>query len=276
MQGSDVGRVVETLTFTAGDSVRIARGTIGAHQDILGRTAADSLVHLLQHNAIVKSRAFGMPVFNECGKVIGINLPDPDSGRWPFRNVKDPRGTVFALRSGNIVAVLGNAEIAHTVIDDPCRTAIERAEAREDSLRRAQARTDSLTQAREDSLRRERAKTDSLNQAREDSIKAAAEERLRAERGRLERAQARADSLKQAREDSLTRAHARADFLARARADSIRRAAADRLQTTRDSLAEVNRKGQEEASRTVSMDRSCRGCLRHSVASGLVPVRPLE
>ena len=106
-RGPDVGRVVETLTFAAGDSVRIARGTIGAHLDVPGRTPADSLVHLLQHNAIVTSRAFGMPVFNECGKVIGINLPDPDSGRWPFRNVKDPRGTVFALRSGNIVAVLG-------------------------------------------------------------------------------------------------------------------------------------------------------------------------
>ena len=247
-QGAGVGRVVETLTFAAGDSVRIARGTIGAHQDVPGRTPADSVVHLLQHNAIVTSRAFGMPVFNECGDVVGINLPDPDSGRWPFRNVKEPRGTVFALRSGDIVNALKAAEIAHTVVDDACLTAIERAEAREDSLRRAQARTDSLTQAREDSLRRERARTDSLSQAREDSIKAAAEERLRAERGRLERAQHRADSLKQAREDSLTRAHARTDSLARARADSIRRAAADRLRTTRDSLAEVNRMGREEAS----------------------------
>ena len=249
-QGADVGRVVETLTFTAGDSVRIARGTIGAHQDVPGRTAADSIVHLLQHNAIVKSRAFGMPVFNECGKVIGINLPDPDSGRWPFRNVKEPRGTVFALRSGNIVAVLGNEEIAHTVVDDACLTAIERAEAREDSLRRAQARTDSLARARarEDSLRKAQARADSLSQAREDSIRTAAEERMRAERGSLERAQARTDSVKRAREDSLRRAHGRADSLARARADSIRSAAADRLETTKDSLAAVQNQEREEAS----------------------------
>ena len=247
-QGAGVGRVVETLTFAAGDSVRIARGTIGAHQDVPGRTPADSVVHLLQHNAIVTSRAFGMPVFNECGEVIGINLPDPDSGRWPFRNVREPRGTVFALRSGDIVNALKAAEIAHTVVDDACLTAVERAEAREDSLRRAQARTDSLTRAREDSLRRERARTDSLSQAREDSIKAAAAERMRAERGSLERAQARADSLKRAREDSLTRAHARADSLARSRADSIRMAAADRLQTTRDSLAAVQNQEREETS----------------------------
>ena len=37
-QGADVGRVVETLTFAAGDSVRVARGTVGAHQDVPGRT----------------------------------------------------------------------------------------------------------------------------------------------------------------------------------------------------------------------------------------------
>ena len=247
-QGAGVGRVVETLTFAAGDSVRVARGTIGAHQDVPGRTPADSVVHLLQHNAIVTSRAFGMPVFNECGDVVGINLPDPESGRWPFRNDKDPRGTVFALRSGDIVNALKAAEIAHPVVDDACLTAIERAEAREDSLRRAQARTDSLTRAREDSLRRERARTDSLRQTREDSIKSAADERLRAERRRLERAQARTDSLKQAREDSLTRAHAWADSLARTRADSIRMSAADRLRTTRDSLAAVQNQEREETS----------------------------
>ena len=64
VQGADVGRVVETLTFAAGDSVRVARGTVGAHQDVPGRTPADSVVHLLQHNAIVTSRLIIFPVCN--------------------------------------------------------------------------------------------------------------------------------------------------------------------------------------------------------------------
>ena len=247
-QGSDVARVVETLTFVDGDSVRIARGTVGAHQELPGRTHADSVVRLLQHNAIVTSRGFGLPVFNECGNVIGINLPDPEGGRWPFRKGKDPRGTVFALRSADIIAVLEEAEVDHTVVDDACLTAVKRAEAREDSLRHAQARTDSLARAREDSLRKAQASADSLSEVREDSIKTAVEERLTAERKRLEREQHRADSLKQAREDSLTRVHARADSLAWVRADSIRNAAQALLEETRDSLAEVQRQEQEETS----------------------------
>ena len=239
-QGSDVGRVVQTLKFGAQDSVRIARGTISTYQDVPGKKTSDPVVHLLQHNAMVTSKAFGMPVFNECGDVVAINLPDPDSGRWPFRKNAEPRGTIFALRSGDIVTALKDREIAHKVVEEECLSAVERAEARADSLRRAQARTDSLTQARADSLRRAHARTDSLTQARADSIKKAAEDRLEAEKERLKRAQARTDSLKQAREDSLRRAHARAD--------SIRKAAADRLEKTRDSLAAVHRGEREETS----------------------------
>ena len=247
-QGADVGRVVQTLKFGAQDSVRMARGTIGAYQDVPGKEASDPVVHLLQHNAIVTSKAFGMPLFNECGDVVAINLPDPDSGRWPFRKNAEPGGTIFALRSGDIITALKDREIAHTVVEEACLSAVERAAAERDSINRALAERDSLENVRRDSLDRARARTDSLRQAREDSIKMAADERLRAERERLERAQARADSLKQAREDSLRRAHARADSLSRARADSIRKAAADRLEKTRDSLAAVHRGEREETS----------------------------
>ena len=228
-QGADVGRVVETLKLISQDSIQIARGTIGAYQDVPGKNPDDPVVHLLQHNAIVTSSAFGMPLFNECGDVIAINLPDPDSGRWPFRK-EEPRGIIFALRSGDIITALKDREIAHTVEEEECLSAIERAQAREDSLRQAQAQTDSLTRAREDSLRQAQARTDSLTQAREDSIKKAAENRLKAEQNRLQaeqdrlrREQARTDSLAQAREDSLRRAQARTDSLERAIQDSIAR-----------------------------------------------------
>ena len=226
VQGADVGRIVQTLKLAPQDSIQIAQGTIGAYQDVPGKNPTDPIVHLLQHNALITSMAFGMPLFNECGDIIAINLPDPERGRWPFRRNAEPRGTIFALRSGDIITALKDREIAHTVVEEACLSAIERAQAREDSLRRARARTDSLTQAREDSLRQVQAKTDSLTRAREDSIKKAAqdtEDRLKAEQERLRREQAQTDSLSQAREDSLRRAQAKADSIEQAMQDSIAR-----------------------------------------------------
>ena len=215
-QGADVGRNVETLKLIPQDSIQIARGTIGAYQDVPGKSPTDPIVHLLQHNALITYRAFGMPLFNECGDVIAINLPDPESGRWPFRRNAEPRGIIFALRSGDIITALKDREIAHTVEEEACLSAAERAQAREDSLRQAQAR--------EDSLRRAQAKTDSLTQAREDSIKKAAQEtedRLKAEQERLRIEQAQTDSLSRAREDSSRWAQAKTDSLTQAIQDSI-------------------------------------------------------
>ncbi len=196
-QGADVGRSVETLKFIPQDSVQIARGTIGAYQDVPGKNPDDPVVHLLQHNALITSSAFGMPLFNECGDVIAINLPDPESARWPFRRDAEPRGIIFALRSGDIITVLKDREIAHTVEEEACLSAIERAEAREDSLRRAQAKTDSLTRAREDSIKK-------TARAAEDRLQAE-KDRLQAEQDRLKRAQARTDSLEKAIQDSIAR-----------------------------------------------------------------------
>ena len=181
-QGADVGRSVETLKFIPQDSVQIARGTIGAYQDVPGKNPDDPVVHLLQHNALITSSAFGMPLFNECGDVIAINLPDPESARWPFRRDAEPRGIIFALRSGDIITALKDREIAHTVEEEACLSAIEReaeqfkthrqdrfTQAREDSLRRAQAKTDSLEKAIQDSIARRKVVQDSIIQAHEET-----------------------------------------------------------------------------------------------------------
>lgn len=205
-QGGDVGRIVQTLKLAPQDSIQIAHGTIGAYQDVPGKNPTDPIVHLLQHNALITAKAFGMPLFNECGDVIAINLPDPESGRWPFRRNAEPRGTVFALRSGDIITALKDREIAHTVEEEACLSAIERAQAREDSLRQAQAKTDSLTRAREDSIKKAAQET---------------EDRLKAEQERLRRERAQTDTLSRAREDSLRRAQAKTDSLQRAIQDSI-------------------------------------------------------
>ena len=228
-QGIDVGRSVYTLKFDAQMGVQSVRGTIGAHQEIQGKKVRGPVVHVLQHNALVTSKAFGMPLFNECGDVVAINLPDP-SGRWPFRKNKEPRGTIFALRSGDIMTALRDQEIVHTAVEEECLSAVERAERdRKIAEARIKAERDSiqaLAKAAQDSAmaarlvaERERARADSANKAAADSIKAA-QDSIDVARLKLARAKAREDSLKQAATDSLKVAKAKEDSL-KAAQDSI-------------------------------------------------------
>ncbi len=240
-QGATVGRVVETLNLTLLDSIQIARGTIGAYQDVPGKKVSDPVAHLLQHNAMVTSKAFGMPLFNECGDVVAINLPDPESGSWPFRKNVEPRGTVFALRSGDIVAVLKDREIAHSVVKEECLSAVERAERdrkiAEDSIKSvAKAARDSVTAERiarlvaEKAVRekqreaekakaarlaaeRAKAQADSASKAAADSVKAA-QDSINTTRLALEREKARADSLKKVTEERIAAQKAAADSIA--------------------------------------------------------------
>ena len=122
-QGAAVGRTVQTLRFGAGGKVRLSHGTIGTYQDLRDKKASRPIAHLLQHNALITAQAFGMPLFNECGDVVAINLPDPSSGSWPFRKAK-PQGAIFALRSGDIIAALKDREVAHTVVEAECLSAV--------------------------------------------------------------------------------------------------------------------------------------------------------
>lgn len=224
-QGAAVGRAVQTLRFDAAGKVRLARGTIGAYQDLRGKKASHPVAHLLQHNALITAQAFGMPLLNECGDVVAINLPDPSRGSWPFRKAK-PQGAIFALRSGDIIAALKDREIAHTVVEAKCLSAVERAErdrkATADSLQAAKAKADSASQAAE----KAQAQADSASQA---AKKAKAQEKV------AQRAKAHADSAEKAVADSLQAARAKTDSLkmAQARADSASKATADSLKTAK-------------------------------------------
>ena len=240
-QGADVGRFVYTLKFGVQMDVQSVRGTIGAYQDIPGKKVREPVVHVLQHNALVTSKAFGMPLFNECGDVVAINLPNP-SGRWPFRKNKEPRGTIFALRSGDIMTALRDQEIVHTVVEKECLSAVERAE-----LDRKIA--EALIKAERDSI-------EALAKAARDSAQAERAARLVAERERA-RAKAQADSLKQVAEDSIKAAQDSIDVArlelarAKARADSLKQAARDSIDTQKalaDSIAIAHQQEQTKTS----------------------------
>ena len=237
-QGAAVGRAVQTLRFGAAGKVRLSHGTIGTYQDLRDKKTSRPVAHLLQHNALITAQAFGMPLFNECGNVVAINLPDPSSGSWPFRKAK-PQGAIFALRSGDIIAALEDREVAHTVVEAECLSAVERAErdrkATADSLQAAKAKADSASQA----AKKAQAQADSASQA---AKKAKAKEKM-AQRA-AEREKVRADSAEKAVADSLQAAKAQADSLkmAKAHADSASKATADSLQAAKaqaDSLQAV-------------------------------------
>ena len=257
-QGAAVGRAVQTLRLgTAGD-VRLSHGTIGTYQDLRGKKASRPVAHLLQHNALITAKSFGMPLFNECGDVVAINLPDPGSGSWPFRKAK-PQGAIFALRSGDVIAALEDRKIAHTVVEAKCLSAVERTErdrkAAADSLKAAKAQADSLqtakaqadsaskaakkakakAQAARRAAEREKARANSAKKAVADSLQA-----TKATADSLKMAKTRADSASKAVADSLQTAKAKADSLkmAQARADSASKAVADSLQAAKEKAAQ--------------------------------------
>ncbi len=266
-QGADVGRAVQTLRFGAAGDVRLSHGTIGTYQDVFGKKSSRPVAHLLQHNALITAKAFGMPLFNECGDVVAINLPDPGSGSWPFRKAK-PKGTIFALRSGDIITALEEQEIAHTVVEAECLSAVERAErdrkAAADSLKMAKAQADSASKAAE----KAKAQADSVSKA---AKKAKAKEKVA--RRAAEQAKARADSASKAAADSLKATKAKTDSLkmAKARADSASKAAADSLKVAKakaDSLKAVKEKAQAKADSLKAVEEKAAQRLQWGIAAG--------
>ena len=210
-KSADAGRAVRTLRFDVMGNAWLSQGTIGAYETILDKKAGLPVGRLLQHNALITATAFGMPLFNECGDVVAINMPNPRSGPWPFRTAK-PKGAVFALSSKNMIAALDDRKIAHQAVNTECLSALERAE------------RDRLATA--DSLKLARAQADSARKAAKE-----AEEKEEAARREAEKVKARAESTRKAAAESIQAAKARAESLkiATARAHTAGKAAADSL-----------------------------------------------
>lgn len=251
-RGAAVGRMVETLKLTPQDSIQIARGTIGTYQDVPGKKVSDPVAHLLQHNAMVTSKAFGMPLFNECGDVVAINLPDPKSGSWPFRKNVEPRGTVFALRSVDIIAVLKDREITHSVVKEECLSAVERTERdrkiAEDSIKAvAKAARDSVSAERVARLAAEKAVKEKQQAAEKAEAARLAAEKAKAQADLASKAAA--DSVKAA-QDSINTARLALEQ-EKARTDSLKKATQERIaaqKSAADSLAAVHQEEREKTS----------------------------
>ena len=224
-KAADAGRTVRTLRFDVMGSVRLSQGTIGAYETIFDKKAGLAVGRLLQHNALITEKAFGMPLFNECGDVVAINMPNPRSGPWPFRTAK-PKGAVFALSSKDMVAALDDRKIAHQAVNTECLSALERAE------------RDKLATA--DSLKLARAQADSARRAANE-----AKEKEKAARREAERVKARADATRKAASESIQAARAQVESLktATTRADIAGKAAADSLPAARAQAESLETEG---------------------------------
>ena len=183
-QGAEVGRIVNTLKSTADNEVHLSQGTISAHYDHRDNKPDTVTAHLLQHNAMMSVGEFGMPLFNECGQVVALNIPDPDTVDRLFRRVTDPEDVVFALRAGDIIAALGEWNIPSTVVDDVCLSAVERAELSAiEKERQAQAAEEARQQTEEEKQEAEgaRQQAEEEKQAAEEARQQAEEEKQEAE-----------------------------------------------------------------------------------------------
>lgn len=106
------------------------RGTV-----IRGKTATigEVRIRFVQHSAIIEPRGYGSPVVDECGRIAGLNVPDPGaSGFWTAKRKLKPKGFVWALSVGEIVGRLTRLGIAVSGTSRACIpvAARERAAAR--------------------------------------------------------------------------------------------------------------------------------------------------
>lgn len=195
------------------DGGAFAAGAAGA---AVVRPVRDGEVRLLRHNAMIAARGYGSPVIDECGRVVALNVPDPEAFTLftAPRNVK-PKSVVFALSAGDIASrleSLGIGFISATVTcasaearaqeraraaeeaEEKARQTQEKAQQAEEEAQRAQAETES---AREESQQAQEAAQQAREEARQTQEKAQAETqraRKEAERLRVEARQAQEEA----------------------------------------------------------------------------------
>ena len=196
------------------DGGAFAAGAAGA---AVVRPVRDGEVRLLRHNAMIAARGYGSPVIDECGRVVALNVPDPEAFTLftAPRNVK-PKSVVFALSAGDIASRLESLGIGFTSATVTCASAEARAQERargaaeeaeekarqtqekaqqaEEEAQRAQAETES---AREESQQAQEAAQQAREEARQTQEKAQAETqraREEAERLRVEARQAQEEA----------------------------------------------------------------------------------
>ena len=78
-------------------------------------------VRFVQHDATVTARGYGSPLVNECGQVVGLNVPDPKEEPGKLQRKKRPkRDAVFAFGARELVSRLGAREVVFARVAEVC------------------------------------------------------------------------------------------------------------------------------------------------------------
>ena len=110
------GREVFSLGYTRGQTANAqttVESTTGTISDFRRREIrSGELVDFIRHNALIKSLGYGSPLMNNCGEVMGINVPDPGLETAEVRRNLGPSGIVFALHQRDLIAILSGADLS--------------------------------------------------------------------------------------------------------------------------------------------------------------------
>lgn len=109
-------------------------------------------LRLVSHNALITADHFGAPLYNECGEVIGISMPDSRLDK--DERAADPRETMVALRAAQVLEWLQEAGVAVSTTDDQCLSAEERAELARQEAERAESQAQEAQSQAEEAQRR--------------------------------------------------------------------------------------------------------------------------
>ena len=182
---------VTSETETGGASV--AAGAIG---EIEARTTSEGDIDLLRHNAMIAARSYGSPVIDECGRVVALNIPDPQAFSF-FRSPRnrEPKDVVFALSAENMASRLASLGVAVVRADAVCPSAQTRAQQR---ARDAQQARERAQQAEEEARRAGEQAQQALEQAEQSQTQIeSAQEEARRSREAEERARQEAQQAQQ-------------------------------------------------------------------------------
>lgn len=185
-------RVFSVLPKAASGTAGIFAGAAG---NVVNRSAGGSRkARFLRHNAIVPPRGYGSPTIDECGSIVGLNLPDTeDIVFFGAKHRLKPKGSMFALTASEIARRLDSLGVEFARATDACASMEQRAQkkaqeakkAEEDAKKAAEAAKKAAEQARKEKEAREKAQK-KAKQAQEQA------RRAREEKQRLEEEKERA------------------------------------------------------------------------------------
>ena len=110
-------KVFAVMPREGSEGAEFVEGTVGVVEI---RSIEGAEVRLMQHSAMVTARGYGSPLVNECGQMVGLNVPDPKEAPGRLQRKKQPRDTVFAFGGDELVPRLGERGVEFVEVAEAC------------------------------------------------------------------------------------------------------------------------------------------------------------